>query len=378
MTRLFAAFSAIFLWYAAAGHAATPADTGTTPPAQQQIDSVARLLAGLPPGAAHAELASTKAWIAHREAMQKSWLRVRDGQLAAMQTWRSTQLPKDCPVGNTLFYPFSGPDFLNANVLFPGCDNYVLFGLEPVGEMPNPGAMTAPEYAKLLTSVRDAMINLFSRNYFVTSRMKLNLQKTQLKGVLPVLTMSMVLAGAEVTAIGAAPFPSTTGKKHNLDGVAIDYRMPGSPRPKRLIYYTLDASDKGLADYPEFLTYLRQLEPTTTLIKSASYLLHITEFRKMRNVLLDTSAFLVQDDSGLQYDLLRKRGWEVRPYGTYTVPIPPFEKKFQPELAALFESGKAQPLPFRFGYHLNLNDTRSTLMVARRPPTAPAKKPDVR
>src|SRR5690606_31407101 len=128
----------------------------------------------------------------------------------------------------------------------------------------------------------------------------------------------------------------------------------------------------------EFLTYLRKLEPTTTLIKSASYLLHITEFRKMRNVLLDTSAFLVQDDSGLQYELLRKRGWEVRPYGTYVVPIPPFENKFQPELAALFDSGKARPLPFRFGYHLNLNDKRSTLMVASRPPVAQQKQSDVR
>jgi len=379
-SRLAAAASALFLSCAlSTGIAAEPGAAGSQPAQPEHLDSVARLLAGIPPShSAHAELATTKAWIKHSSTMQKSWAQARDGQLATMKTWRATQLPKSCPVGDTLFYPFSGPDFLNAYTLFPECDTYVMFGLEAIGVMPNPAAMTAPELAKLLSNVRAAMTNLFARNYFVTSTMKMQLERDQLRGVLPVLMMSMVLAGAEVVGTAPAPVPDAAGKKHNLRGVTIEYRIPGSPRLKRVIYYSLDASDKGLADYPQFLTYLRELAPTTTTVKSASYLMHITEFRKMRTLVLESSAYLLQDDTGVPYKELRKRGYELQIYGNYSVPIPPFEPQFQSELAELYDAGKAKPLPFRFGYHLNLNDKRTNLMIARRSAVAGQQPPDRR
>jgi len=379
-SRLAAAACALILSCAlGTGIAAEPGTAGAQPAQPEHLDSVARLLAGLPPSHSdHAELAAAKTWIKHSSTMQKSWAQVRDGQLATMKTWRATQLPKNCPVGDTLFYPFSGPDFLNAYTLFPECDTYVMFGLEAIGVMPNPTAMTAPELAKLLTNVRSAMTNLFARNYFVTSTMKMQLERDQLRGVLPVLMMSMVLAGAEVVGTAPAPVSDAAGKKHNLRGVTIEFRVPGSQRLKRVIYYSLDASDKGLADYPQFLTYLRGLAPTTTLVKSASYLMHITEFRKMRTLVLESSAFLLQDDTGVPYNDLRKRDFDLQVYGTYVVPIPPFEKKFQPELAELYDAGKAKPLPFRFGYHLNLNDKRANLMIARRSQAAGQQRSDRR
>ena len=377
--RLFAAACAIFLCSALGTGTAAAQAPAIDPAAALRVDSTARLLAGLPPSSAdHAALADTATWKSHSIAMEKSWSRPRDGQLAAMKQWRATELPQQCPVGSTLFYPFSGPDFLNAWTLFPECDTFVMFGLEPVGRLPDPSAMKPKEFASLLSDVRDAMINLFARNYFITSRMQLQLRTERLRGVLPVITMSMVLAGLEVTGTGPAPFPNTKGAKHNLSGVTIDFRVPGSPRPRRVIYYSLDISDKGLADYPAFIDYLRGMAPTTTLVKSASYLMHITEFRKIRNLVLEISEFLVQDDTGVPYAPLRKAGWEVRPYGVYLVPIPPFEAQYQKSLAALYDSANPQPLPFRFGYHTKPSDTRSTLMVARRPPAAAPPKPDAR
>lgn len=359
--------------------AAPAAPVAATSPASL-IDSTARLLAGLQPSHGdHTELAREKSWTAHSSTIQSSWAGPRDGQLASMKVWRNTELPKGCPVGNTLFYPFSGPDFLNAHVLFPDCDTYVLFGLEPVGVMPDVAAMKPPEFTKLLADVRRAMVNLFERNYFVTTTMRKDLKSKEslLRGVVPVLTISMVLAGAEVIAIGPSPFPRATGGKRELDGVAIDFRMRGSPKTKRVIYYSLDASDKGLADYPDFEKYLRGLAPTTTLVKSASYLMHITEFRKIRAVLLDTTAFLLQDDTGLPFNEFQKRGWDIRVYGTYVVPIPPFEKQFQPALAELYanEKGKVKSLPFRFGYFRDADGYRSNLMIGRRPPGAAPPAP---
>jgi len=373
--RLHAAACALLFCFTA-----THAAAQTPAPAQpSNIDSVARLIAGLTPSnPEHVELASGTAWQKHSTAMLKSWSKVRDGQLAAMKTWRATELPAKCPVGNTLFYPFSGPDFLNAWTLFPECETYVMFGLEPIGKMPDPSKMGPKEFAKLLATVRDAMANLFERNYFVTNTMRRNLRTEQLRGVVPIFTMSMVFSGVEVVGIGPAPFPKVTGKKSRLDGVAIDYRVPGSGRTQRVIYYSVDISDKGLADYPEFLTYLRGLTPTTTLVKAASYLMHIKEFSKIRGVLLDTSEFLLQDDTGIPYNFLVKRGFTVQPYGIYKKPIPPFEPQYQPSLTALYQSTKAPALPFRFGYHTSLAESRSTLLIGRRTQTAPQQRSDAR
>lgn len=376
-TRLHAAACALL--FCSATIAAHAAEQGAVPAPAGNADAIARLIAGLQPSdAGHAELAATKAWQRHSSAMQKSWLRVRDGQLAAMKTWRTANLPAGCPVGDTLFYPFSGPDFLNANTLFPDCGTYVMFGLESVGKMPDPSAMGEKEFAKMLATVHAAMANLFERNYFVTNTMRRNLRTEQLRGVVPIFAISMVLSGAELVSIGPAPFPKVAGRKARLDGMTIEYRAPGSRRLQRVIYYSVDISDKGLAEYPEFLVYLRDLKPTTTLIKAASYLMHIKEFSKIRGVLLDTSEFLLQDDTGIPYNFLVKRGFAIKPYGTYQMPIPPFEPQYQPSLAAFYAEARAPALPFRFGYHASLAENRSNLIIGRKVPRAQPQQPDAR
>jgi hypothetical protein len=142
---------------------------------------------------------------------------------------------------------------------------------------------------------------------------------------------------------------------------------------QRLHYFSVDATDASLATQPEFLEHLRSLGQAPMLLKSASYLLHGTEFRRLRNVLLEVGTFLVQDDTGLPYPLLLKRGWQVEIYGRYERPIPPFEYAFQPALAKAFQTQKPESLPFLFGYRRNVDVDRSHLMIARRSPPQAAK-----
>jgi hypothetical protein len=296
--------------------------------------------------------------------------------------WRDAELPKGCPVGQTLFYPFSGPDFLNAHWLFPDCTRVVMFGLERIGQVPNVEAMTDEEFVRLLSQVRSFMVNLFSRNYFVTDTMLKDLRTDQqLRGVVPVFMVLMALSGVEVTRVAPLNLErspdAVKGRKRSLYGLSIDFRVAGSA-PRRLNYFSLDATDAAMAGYPEFIDYLRSLGQTTTLIKSASYLLHGNEFSRVREVVVDATRFLVQDDTGLPYSRLVKRGMEVRVYGTYGVPIPPFEGAYQPALAAVYQKQNPPLLPFRFGYHRSRGDARSMLMVARmspdRAPPAPAPR----
>jgi len=348
---------------------------------QLRINSTARLIAGLTPTHPdHMALAERPEWKAHSAKLQASWALLRDQQIAPLTAWRNGAVPRNCPVGNTLLYPFSGPDFFNAYWLFPNCETYVLFGLEPIGTPPAIEKMNEAQLTRLLTDVREAMANLLARNYFITSKMDKQMQAEELNGVVPIIMISMALAGVEVLRIepliltrprNAAPEASTESTvrlRRKLRGVTIMFRRPGSPVPQRLNYFSVDASNAGVARYPQFRDYLRGLAPTTTLIKSASYLLHVAEFKSLRNLLLDVSGFLVQDDTGVPYAILAKRGWQLSVYGRYEVPIPPFERHYQPELAEAYVATNPQPLSFRFGYRRSFGDDRSNVMVAQRTP----------
>src|SRR6185369_4576759 len=134
---------------------------------------------------------------------------------------------------------------------------------------------------------RAATSDLFNRNYFITENMTRQLHTAQLRGVLPLIMISMALSGAEILRmspqeLGAPepwmsddePAPGEGAPKmmslRKPRGIAIDFRAGGSPAVKHIIYFTVDATDASLARYPEFLSFIRKFGPTTTLLKSAS------------------------------------------------------------------------------------------------------------
>jgi len=345
--------------------------------AQWRVNSTARLLSGLAPTMpAQIEFSESEAWKEHSAHMKAAWARMNERQVAALTAWRDSAFPNGCPVGKSLLYPFSGPDFFNAYWLFPECETFVMFGLEHAGEVPDLERMNEQKFARLLADVRTATTDFFGRNYFITENMSRQLRTAQLRGVIPLFMIPMALAGLDILRISPYEFPPAArtvavpkGRPmRQLKGITIEFRSLGSPITRRVHYFTVDVTDRGLAHYPEFMAFIRSLGPTTTFIKSASYLLHGNEFRQIRAALLDVSGFLVQDDSGLPYPVLEARGWKMHLYGTYGVPIPPFQGAFQVTLDHAYKSQRTSPLPFVFGYQFHdARDERSNVMVGLRP-----------
>lgn len=372
LTNSFAALAvALGAWSVQAAQMTLP--RGSEPLSQSRLNSVARLAAGLP---SQHPFTQSATWKEHSTFMRAAWGRLESRQVAAMTAWRDTELGRTCPAGRTLMYPFSGPDFLNAHWLFPGCETIVMFGLEHIGEVPDVNAMNARALTQLAADVRVAMSNFVERNYFITESMAKQLRTSQLRGVVPVVMLSMALSGIEIVRIAphdlaplATAGPPPEGQPmRQLKGVTIEYLVAGSTTTRRLHYFSVDAADKGLSYHPEFLAYLRGLGPTTTFIKSASYLLQSGQFRQMRDTLLEMSAFVVQDDTGLPYALLQQDGWQVQLHGRYDKPIPPFGGAFQLALSRAYKTHEPALLPFTFGYQYHdFRDTRSNLIVAQRP-----------
>ncbi|NML67847.1 hypothetical protein HHL22_21805 [Hymenobacter sp. RP-2-7] len=360
--------------------AATPA---LAPPAADsaRTQSVADFLAGLPPapGTAPAALAAQPAWQAFAKDQDKSWVKYRATHTSRMDSWARTELDSVRQATTTLFYPFSGPDFLNAYTLFPGARTYVLFGLEPVGSVPSPANL---ENLALLPAVKKSLWSVLNFSFFRTNDMAVDLKSVNLDGAVPLLMLFAARTGHQVEAVR----PVQLDAQGQLHAVTDTTRAPGSKtiagteltlrapdgRPQTLYYFSADLSDWKLGTKDAPLKYVRSLGPLTTYVKSATYLMHKSYFSKIRNLVLARSNYLLQDDSGIAMRYFPKATWQFTYYGTYKRPINLFAKQYQPELTTAYHDSlrRVRPLPFGTGY--NWRQTDSNLLLAkRRTPLAP-------
>src|SRR5438067_127961 len=91
-------------------------------------NDTARLLAGMPPSAESplAALTNDPAWQEHARIFGSDFEQADRNQLARIRAWSASNVGTS---RSSLFYMFSGPDFLYANAFFPKAKTYVLSGL---------------------------------------------------------------------------------------------------------------------------------------------------------------------------------------------------------------------------------------------------------
>lgn len=330
----------------------------------RRATATAQILAGItpnPPEPALQRLVETDAFKEHQQWMTSNWAQVRN-RIQTMETWRSHEIKIAGTPKKTLLYPFSGPDFLNAYTFFPEHGRYVFFSLERPGTLPDLESVTPAQFAKLLQDVRSAFRDIFERNYFITSYMTKQLTTPWIRGTVPVMATMMALMNRRIIRIEPLDlFPEITRSFDSpeakrppvlMRAVRIEFGSPNGSSAQQLYYVSLDATDKALEFYPDFLNWVSQYKPATVLIKSASYLLHDQQFSKTRAMLLDAADVLVQDDTGIPYRYISHTPWQVKLYGRYSKPIKPMTYAYQKDLESAYSARQQQtPLPFPFGYH---------------------------
>ena len=149
-------------------------------------------------------------------------------------------------------------------------------------------------------------------------------------------------------------------------GVKIIFSDGNGPR-QTLYYFSTNLAD-GSFQRSGFSAFLARLGPADSLIKSASYLLHNAHFAGVRKLLIDNSATIVQDDSGIPLAYFEATKWRFQAFGHYAGPISMFVNFYQPRMAELFQS--ASPLEFGIGYRWRKNSRIFSLPKAARSLTA--------
>jgi hypothetical protein len=343
----------------------------------RRATATAQILAGIspnPPDPALKRLVDTDAFKEHQQWMTSSWNQVSH-RIQTMDAWRSQEIKVPGAQKKTLLYPFSGPDFVNAYTFFPDHARYVFFSLERPGTLPDLESVTLVQFGKMLQDVRSAFHDIFERNYFITSYMTKQLTTPWIRGTVPVMATMMALMNRRIIRIEPLDlFPDLTRAYDVPDAkrppvlmraVRVEFANPNGAGAQQLYYVSLDATDKALDYYPEFLSWVSQYKPATLLLKSASYLLHDNQFSKTRTMLLDSADVVVQDDTGIPYRYISQEPWQVKLYGRYHKPIRPMKYGYQKDLEAAYISRPEQaPLPFPFGYHWR--GQQSGLIVAHR------------
>jgi hypothetical protein len=327
-------------------------------------DDSARFLAGLPPSAQSPLAALTKeaSWQRHARFLDTAFGQLEQRQLSKIRAWSASNLAAPRP---TMFYMFSGPDFLYADAFYSSATTYVLSALEPVGSVPD--LTRSPYLGATLYDIEHSMSSILSFSFFITKHMKTDLRAGEASGTLPILYVFLARSGKTIREVslitldetGAVHSAGERASKNPTRGVRIKFAGTDGVE-KTLYFFSTDLSNGGVRA-SGFLKFCATLAPGDSLLKSASYLLHAGNFSVVRNFLLNNSASIIQDDSGIPLGDYDARKWKFLPFGRYAGPISKFPGRYQPKYAELFQ--RSQPMDFGIGYRWRSHESNLLLSV---------------
>ncbi len=299
-------------------------------------------------------LTKTSSWATHVKTLDAEFESHRERVLFPMSEWSNAELTPELTIDSTVRYMFSGPDILHAFHMFPSADTFVLCGLEPVGEIPKLNELSAGNAGRALGEVRNALGEIINFSFFRTKDMKDDLQFSTFHGTTPIMMVFLTRSGQYIKGVDFLKLNedgTLTSKgldAKGADGVKIEFSPLRFEKKKTLYYFSSDLSDGG---FPKsgFKTWLEGLPKGNAYLKAASFLMHESYFKEIRNHLLDHSVQIVEDDSGIPFRHFKADLWYADLFGTYTGPIDLFSEHYQSDLRAAYRA-RQRPLAFGTGY----------------------------
>ena len=353
-------------------------------PEDSKFNDLSNFVAGVEGGEASSlsGLEAKGTWQSYKTSMDGLWKKTNE-KLPAMREWSKTEMADANSEGGTLFYPFSGPDFLHADVFFPEYENIVMIGLEPIGKYPDMAKKAEARKDQVyLNGVRKSMRMILGKSFFRTIAMAADFNG-EVDGTLPLLMQFMNRTGHKVMyqeKVGVAADGKLTTELEEMPdstyfGNRYYFQREGSEQVRTLTYFAVNLQNgsyssrgglvaKGLNDRKDFVAYLNSIDMKATYLKSASYLMHRPTFEIIRNIILDNCTYLLQDDSGIPIKFFDNSKWDLTYYGHFQKPISLFAERQQLDLKEAYKGEGVKDLPFGIGYQYMKGV--SNLMKAKR------------
>jgi len=324
----------------------------------ESVNASARGLAGKSSGGSWE---STSDWKEYASWLDGRWSYMNRVRLSAMRSWAGGALGG--VRSPNVFYPFSGPDVLYADTLFPNSKVLLMAGLEPVGTMPDLAELQSKgKLDNYLGSVKTSLSTILSASFFKTKDMQSDFNNGLVNGLLPAMVVFLAREGYTIESLQYVSLAEDgTVRKRGSGAPGVQITYDGG---RTVLYFQTNLSNDGQRENPGFKHLMHRLAPGVTYLKAASYLLYEDYFSTIRNAILDDSKGVVEDDSGIPFKYFEPKEWEVTAYGNYTGPIPLFKEHYQSDLADYYKRGSHESLPFGSGYKFVASV--SSLLVAEK------------
>ncbi len=330
-----------------------------------EVDALNASASGLAGKSGSGDWTSTKEWQEYQHDLDNKWSYLSRIRLNAMKTWGGSALGDLRGKTGTVYYPFSGPDALYVDTLFPDSKVVIMAGLEPVGTMPDLAKLEKDgRLGPYLEDVQKSLYTILTASFFKTKDMKNDFNNNLVDGLMPAMIVFLARQGYHIEDLQFVTLQhdgslASKGQGSGAPGVQITY---GGGRT--MLYFQANISDDGLSSNPGFVKLMEKLAPGITYLKAASYLCYEDYFSKIRNAILENSLAVVEDDSGIPFKDFNPKEWDVIPYGDYTGPIALFADKNQPDLHDYYKKTPHDQLAFGSGYKFSASV--SSLLVAKK------------
>ncbi len=314
-------------------------------------------------------LLNKKEWKDYSQSLEKNWKKTDSVKIKKMTEWRNREL-KDA-TSKTVFYPFSGADFLNVYTLFPSADNYIMVGLEPVGTLPSfHKGMAKDSLSSYFSKVKSSLYTILNFSFFRTKGMSADFKNAELNGTVHLILLFMERTGNSIVdikpvavsdegkIISYKSFEDRQKDKKGNKGFEIDFVNSGN-QLKKAYYFSVNLDNDHLNKNTAFVNLVNQNKEVTTYLKSASYLMYKDYFSAIRGLILDNSKFLLEDDSGIPYKYFNDSVWTTNLYGKYSGAISLFHNVYQAELEKAYKNkaNDVKPLDFGIGYKYRVGES---------------------
>lgn len=354
----------------------TKADSLIPSPTNRKYNDIARYIAGMSAkeGNTISQNLYNEEWSAFSSSFTKRWNSLDSLRYSKMRAFREGEISVN-DKHDTLLYPFSGPDFLNATTFFPEAKTSIMIALEPPGFLQDVNSLPKDSLPGYFRSIEQSLKAVLSFSFFRTLSMAEDFKADELNGAVHLISIFMVRTGHEILDMNTAYIsdkgeitdsngPASCGTR----GIKISYHKEGQQTVKHLYYFSADISDNGLAKNSCMKNLLSKIRSYSTYVKSASYLMHNPYFSTIRNNILQNSRLVLQDDSGIPVKYFKEDTWNRTLFGTYDKPINLFASRFQNDLKLLYDSvdkQKIKPLPFGIGYDYRQNESNLMLFIRK-------------
>jgi len=349
----------------------------------RKFNDAARLMAGLEPleGSTTSAFDTLPSVIKHRKVFNALFEKKEKEQLAPLRKLVEEEMKEAHASDRNVYYPFAGADVVTIHTIYPNAKNYVMFGLEIEGKIPDFSKIPAKNMERNLTNLNQSISHLMSLSFFMTKHMAGDFIRTDFYGTTPILMAFIVRMGNELLDAQHIKLnkqgeievynPEEEKIKQSpwddiMTGIQFKFRKDKKSPIQTLTYFCLNIANDNMEKNKEFLLFLDKYQPTNTYVKAASYLMHGANYSIIRDKLLEITEVLLQDDSGVPYRFFQNDSWKVTLYGKYNGPIPLFKGHFQKDYFNDFKKNKETIRDLDFGIGYVYTKGQSNLMKAEK------------